>query len=72
MFDSRSLEEYEDLEAEPEVLEQEGPEVPELYTESELSLSILSGPLASLLTSSVVGILSAFQFIDQKPMYLTS
>ena len=70
MFDSHSLEEYEDLEAKPEVLEQEGPEVPELHTESELSLSISLGP--SLLTSSVVGILSAFQFIDQKPMYLTS
>ena len=50
VFDSRSLQ-FEDLEAEPEV-EQEEPQVPELHTESALSIS--TEP--SLLSSSVVSI----------------
>jgi hypothetical protein len=53
VFDSRSLQ-YEFLEIEPEV-EQDEPEEPEQYTESDLSIST-EPSLLSLLPSSVVGI----------------
>ena len=55
VFDSRSLQ-FEDLEAEPEVVEREEPIIPELHTESELSISTETS--ISLLPSSVVSILS--------------
>ena len=55
VFDSRSLQ-FEDLEAEPEVVEREEPIRPELHTESELSISTETS--ISLLPSSVVSILS--------------
>ena len=55
VFDSRSLQ-FEDLEAEPEVVEREELIIPELHTESELSISTETS--ISLLPSSVVSILS--------------
>ena len=59
VFDSRSLQ-FEDLEVEPEV-EREEPHKPEVYTESEISISTESS--LSLLPSSVVSVSVYFDFL---------